>query len=448
LNRLESNYGRRVRSLEKPPWLLFILVTVLFALTNQVWDYTVQNRDESLLATRMQNVEEGSLLRRVLFSAMGLCGISLLARRGRTNFGVSGWLPWMIMACVCWAFLSIVWTDDFVLTSRRLVSFGMFCLGALGLSKRLSFRNLGLFMFFSSLVYLAAGIAAELTHGTFDILNPAHRFSGTEHPNGQGVNCSFLTMSSVFLGDSSRSSRVLFYFVAVVGALFVILTKSRTAFACTICALIAYKGLVWQTSKKFAVTVAVVVLVFGSLVVLGESAGRILGQGVLLGRTSGGSQETINLNGRVWLWQECRGYAARHRFIGYGFNGFWTPERIEAISQSQGWTLTTGHSIYVDLILELGVIGCGGILVVLLLSARRAMGCYASTGKLEYAFAFSFLVYYALHGTLESMFLNPGYYAFMSMLVFAGLGFSVGCEDKNSIGGSGVRGSVKIRQGM
>jgi len=150
---------------------------------------------------------------------------------------------------------------------------------------------------------------------------------------------------------------------------------------------------------------------------------------VLLGRTSGGSHEAINLNGRVWLWQECRGYAGQHRFIGYGFNGFWTPERIEAISKSQGWTLTTGHSIYVDLILELGVIGCGGVLLVLLLSARKAVRCYATTGRLEYAFAFGFLVYYALHGTLESMFLNPGYVAFMSMLVIGWLGFTVGCEE-------------------
>jgi exopolysaccharide production protein ExoQ len=428
--RLVIRDGRARLGRGKTPWLLFIFVTVVFSLTAQVWDYTVQYRDEFLLETRMHNVEEGSLRRRVLFSAMGVCGLLLLARPGRQDFGVSGWLPRMIMACVLWAFLSLVWTDDFVLTSRRLISFGMFCLGALGLSKRVSFRSVGLLMFFSSAAYLVMGVAAEVAHGTFDILGAAYRFSGTQHPNEQGVNCSFLAISGVFLADCWRRSRWLLYTIAAAGFIFLVLTRSRTAFACTVCALLAYKAMVWRRSMKVAVTVAAVIAVFGSIVVLGESAGSLLGKGVLLGRTSGGSQETINLNGRVWLWQECRGYAGQHRFRGDGFNGFWTPERIEAISQSQGWTLTTGHSIYVDSILELGVIGCGGVLLVLLLSAREAVRCYAASGKLEYAFAFSFLVYYALHGTLESMFFNPGYFAFMSMLVFAVLGFSVRCEDR------------------
>jgi len=87
---------------------------------------------------------------------------------------------------------------------------------------------------------------------------------------------------------------------------------------------------------------------------------------------------------------------------GYGFNAFWTGDRIADISAAQGWTLSSAHNSYIDLLLNVGLIGavlCLASMVGVLRIAARLEARYAGVG---YGF-FGMLVVFALaSGTLET----------------------------------------------
>jgi exopolysaccharide production protein ExoQ len=64
------------------------------------------------------------------------------------------------------------------------------------------------------------------------------------------------------------------------------------------------------------------------------------------------------LTGRLPLWEELlEVYAQQQPLFGYGFGAFWTPDRIFAVSDSQGWAISSTHSTYIDLLLTVGYVG-------------------------------------------------------------------------------------------
>jgi O-antigen ligase len=146
------------------------------------------------------------------------------------------------------------------------------------------------------------------------------------------------------------------------------------------------------------------------------------GQGAYLGRGSG---DTMTLNGRIWLWIECRGYIGDRPLLGYGFNGFWSPERMSLISQRQGWVLGDAHSVYLDVALSLGLIGLIGFVIVLITGLIRARWAFRQSQDVAYAFLYSYLVFFIFHGLLESNFVRPGYSAFIFIVVLATIAYSI-----------------------
>src|SRR5206468_7535924 len=57
---------------------------------------------------------------------------------------------------------------------------------------------------------------------------------------------------------------------------------------------------------------------------------------------------------------------------GYGYGGFWTPARISMISDDQQWSITSSHSEYLEIALDLGVIGLALYVVTFGAAIRRA----------------------------------------------------------------------------
>jgi O-antigen ligase len=73
-----------------------------------------------------------------------------------------------------------------------------------------------------------------------------------------------------------------------------------------------------------------------------------------------------SFTGRVPLWQELLEIGGHSPLIGYGFASFWLDgDRVEEIWNRVNWTPTTAHNGYLDIFLDLGIIGL--ILLFLLL---------------------------------------------------------------------------------
>jgi O-antigen ligase len=403
------------------PWFALILVTTVFALTVHKWGFSVKHI--GLPAEwRSEVVASGNILRRVCFSVLGLYGLASLFRHSRKL--QPGTLAWLTIGLVVLTSVSVLWADDLGFSLRRWASFVLFCIGALGLAARLKPRDITVLVFASTGLYLLLGIASEVAHGTY-LFSPRstwYRFAGTCHPNVQGINCALLALSGVVLGNGRvRWKNYLFYAVAMAGFSFLVLTRSRTSFAAFIVALVAVKVSQSGSSRRIqALFVAATVFVSFFLVV-GQQAVPLLRDGALLGR--GEDEGTEGLVGRVPLWSECIGYAMDRPLLGYGFNGFWTPERIQALTDSRGWMLGSGHSIYIDVMLDLGLIGAGLFLTVVGAAILRAYSLLRRDDSGNLGFLFGFLVFFSAHGLLESIFISPGYPAFINMVVLSKLGF-------------------------
>jgi O-antigen ligase len=353
---------------------------------------------------------------------LGLYGVAALLKPGRQRFNLSGLLGVSIAFIVALSFLSVLWTADLGLSVRRLVSFGLFCLCAMALARHLKARDIGFLCFFSAGLLLFLNFLFELMLGVFTPFDPDYRFTGAEHANTQGMTAAFLVLSSVMLGDAERAHRRWYYFVAAVGVIFLILTKSRTSFAAAVVAMLAYKKLISTPSRQIRIAFAVALIGLLAFLALGQAAVEMAGHGAYLGRGSG---DTMTLNGRIWLWIECRGYLGDRPLLGYGFNGFWSPERMSLISQRQGWVLGDAHSVYLDVALSLGLLGLLAFVIVLITALNRARWAFQLSHDVGYGFLYAFILFFTLHGLLESNFVRPGYAAFMFLAVLASIAYSV-----------------------
>jgi O-antigen ligase len=65
------------------------------------------------------------------------------------------------------------------------------------------------------------------------------------------------------------------------------------------------------------------------------------------------------LTGRTLIWQETWELLQRRPLLGYGYGAFWAEDSEVAsrVQEGVGWETPSAHNGYLDLLLELGVIG-------------------------------------------------------------------------------------------
>jgi len=156
------------------------------------------------------------------------------------------------------------------------------------------------------------------------------------------------------------------------------------------------------------------------LTLFGSAVFPALQEGILLGR----SEEGIGtLTGRVALWAECLEYVWRRPLLGYGFSSFWTPNMIEEVSFSQGWGISSSHSVYLEYALSLGLAGLTLFLAFMWASVAKSSKLLKQTGKAGYAFVFGLLILSLTHGVLTLATINPAFPMFLIMVCLAEIGF-------------------------
>jgi O-antigen ligase len=415
------------------PWITFLFLAVMFFMANHDFFYSVKrmqafNPSEDELLT---SVAAGDLSRRIAFVGLGVFGALILMRKSRTRFRIRGALAWLAVVFVVWNFSSLAWAQNPPLTLRRLVVFGILCLTALGVSRRLSSRDLVSWILFSTASYLVIGFLAETVLGSLRFFAAGYRFAGTLHPNQQGMNCALLTLSGVAASQIARRSRNFYRALTLIGFVSLVLTGSRTAFAAAVLALLFYWSLVWPKFRTLAVTYCAITVFVFLLLVGGDASLPVLQRAVLLGRESSAVE---TLSGRVPVWQECLDYAVKRPLQGYGYGGFWTITHISGVSATQGWGVAEGHSAYLDLLLSVGLTGMVTFILMLALGIRQAVAHYRASLNNAYAFIAALLLFCALHGLLESTVVHRSMFSFVCMLALSHLAFQNPATSKRVVG--------------
>jgi O-antigen ligase len=342
----------------------------------------------------------GNPFRRVAFLGVAAWGLVLLVA-ARQPLRVDPLLAAPLVLWLGWTCASFLWSDDPGMCLRRLSVLGCCAVAAAGIARSHSLRE-QCWLVLGTIGSLALiGMLAELRLGTFRPWAGDYRFAGTVHPNTQGPALATLCLAA--LGLIRGSSRGRFWLWAVLGAALVLLllTKSRT----TTAAIILSAGLVLlaQTSfKAQAITGSAAILAAGWLMWLVVAAGydplTDFRDAILLGR----AEEAGTLSGRAFIWPEVLYFVNQRPWLGYGFESFWTPARIDIISDNLGWGLREAHNAYLESLLSGGIVGLTLVLLAAAAGLLAAVHGYRSSRDASYALPLGLLIFGLINAGLES----------------------------------------------
>ncbi len=404
-------------------WLIYLFLSAVFFLGEHNFSYSQNGLDQYNPSEEelVSSVTDGSLVRRLAFLSLGLFAVVSLARRRSDGpLHVNGLLGWLLLAFVSWAFLSLIWAEDPSQTSKKLVAFGIFCLGATAIARRFTMRDILLWTCFSTALFLLIGVAAEIFFGSLRPFASGYRFSGTLHPNIQGINCSLLVLSALAAATTESRRNRLYWFCAVLGLCFLVLTASRTAFGATVVAIAVYLASIFSKRAKIAMAYALSIAFCFVMLTVANGLFPKLKSAAMLGRDD---SNDASFDGRTEIWGAVGRYVSQHPILGYGYGGFWTPTRMSLISEDENLGIPNSHLAYLDYFLTLGAVGLIAYTLLLFAGIGRAFRFHSLSRNSAFAFCGALLVFCTLDGLLESTTLEPSLLVFLSMAVLAQLAF-------------------------
>ena len=121
---------------KKLPWGIFLFLFTVFAIATPFdfsWPIKMfEGADPVDSTASLTLIERGSLERSIALLSLGVFALLSLLRRVRKRLHINGPLGWLILFYLFWAAFSIFWSNDMIMTIRRvatliLLSFGSRC---------------------------------------------------------------------------------------------------------------------------------------------------------------------------------------------------------------------------------------------------------------------------------------------------------------------------------
>ncbi len=194
-----------------------LFVAAMFYVADQDWHFSQLDLNEEAMESA---TTEGNPLRRTGLLMLGVAGAALLVRRGGESLRVGGALGWLCVAFAAWSMASLWWAADQGVVFRRLLADGCLIAAALAAARWVTPRQLAWIALISTGCFFLVGVAAELSLGLFHPGDPEWRFSGTMHPNDQGMHRAVMCLAALYLArpsDRGASSPVVRWLLACRG---------------------------------------------------------------------------------------------------------------------------------------------------------------------------------------------------------------------------------------
>ncbi len=362
----------------------------------------------------IDQLKSGNVIRQACLVSFGMIGIVFLVAKRKEPWNINWAVAIPLILLLGWTAMSAGWSGQLWVTSKRLVVLGCIVVGSAGLSRYFGPKGLLVNALVTLLVFILGSLAIDIALGGRPWEGGDYRFGGTLHPNAQANYCGALCLAAVCLPVGFGThwiTRAIFVF----GFCLILMTQSRTGLAALIVALLMIWVIRLPELLKWAgaaVVLAGAATAFIAWYSVGDGLRNQTVDAVLLGRTD----EAKSLTGRVPLWEELIDYADDRPLIGYGYEGFWNVRRIASIMKSQNWTMQNAHNSYLEIVLQLGIIGlvfAVWFLIASLLSLNKA---YSLTESPGFAFAFGLVVYGMANSTLESLFVRIRYTPVLALI--------------------------------
>ncbi len=363
-------------------------------------DFTLSGEDSAAA------VKDGNTIRKVVYLGVGVVGLFFLLRSMGRPFTFSDPLAVLLLAYWGYCVASTLWSADPSLTLRRSVVLSCCVVAMFGFTRQLKPDHILWIAFLCSASFVLTGFAAEIVLGAFKPWSGQYRFAGTVHPNGQGQLCGLMCISAFALQAKMLRARPIMVAAFIVGVVLLILTKSRTAGL----AMILGVSVIWlPKAKGNSVAMACVGVPFALAILailaslMGADVSANASNAATLGRNSG----LGSFNGRVPLWSELIPLITERPILGSGYLSFWTPWRIESISEQLQWTIPDAHNEYIDTVLNLGLFGAMLLACITLVGLARSFAAYLQSRDEAYGFFAALIATSLFAGFFESGFAQP-----------------------------------------
>lgn len=313
------------------------------------------------------------------------------------------WL-WMLLGI---ALASTFWSDVPGTTLRgsiflgQITSFGVYFAARYSLKEQLGLLTVT----FSIVMLLSIAIALALPDYGVMTFQEGGVHQGAWrgiyiHKNGLG-RMMVLSALVFLLSTSNSRNRWLAWSGFILSIAIIVLSTSKTALAIlftSIALLPFYKALRWRSSLAACFAIATV-LVGGSLaILLASNAEAILG---VFGRD-------LTLTGRTDLWVAVLDKISERPWLGYGYGGFWRSWEGESaqVLSTVRWAAPHSHNGFLDLWLDLGLLGLLTFALGFLAVCWRSVICLRLIGTYEGLLPIAYLTFLLLANLTESSLLR------------------------------------------
>jgi exopolysaccharide production protein ExoQ len=355
-------------------------------------------------------VSQSTANRQIRFLGYGALGAFLLVRKNRQSSRVNLSISILAVSFIAYIFLSFVWSDAPATTIKRTVLITCVAIGGFGIGRTLNGTSLFQTLIVCSTSFLVFGILAELYYGTLfrGSGEIEYRFSGVFHPARQAFNCGILVLACSAMYATNRNRMLLVLAAVAIG--FIILTKARTG---TVALLVSLIYFWWSyVTLRRAVVCFVVggILCASSFFWLGSSSdGLNLGAVAKMGR-EGELVDPTKLTGRLPIWEKALSDFLDRPILGHGYGAFWLPERVNEFERLNGWAFSHAHSMYIESLVNLGLVGfLLGLMVVTFTVGAASRMQLGENNVVAGRFVLAIFIFAALAGFTESAFVGDGY---------------------------------------
>jgi exopolysaccharide production protein ExoQ len=342
----------------------------------------------------------GNALRRAAFFGIATWGTGLLfSAHGRLK--PEPLLAGGLAVLLGLAAISFLWSEDRGMCLRRLSSLACCVVGAAGIARALTLREIAWLAIFVFGGLAIVGILAEMRLGTFRPWTADYRFAGTVHPNTQAAGLATVCIAAFCLARGRTGRNACTWIAFALGLLLLVLTKSRTTTAGIFLAIAVGPLLETRVRTKIGGALAALWLVCAAVWLLWICGFDLPGDfrdALLLGR----AEESDTLSGRAFIWPEVLYFAQQRLLFGYGYESFWTPAHIETISSNLGWGLREAHNAYLEALLSLGVVGLTTLLFVAVVAIALSIRGYRTMRDPMYFFPLGLTVFAMINAGCES----------------------------------------------
>lgn len=381
--------------------------------TNSIYFFdTVIEEDlaENVTADRLKEVNPYSTIARI---ALALWGIVAFSQRRTVSWGWRVGLPYAAVVFLAMLFLSFLWSINPVHTLFKLTVLLFVGIAAYGIASTLTLVQFLTAVGMTSLVFIMLGFLAEVSLGQF---NPwrDYRFVGTTHPNTEAIYGSLICLISPLFFRKTGWGFWFALLLLLFGFTVVWLTKSRTTLVALLLGLGASSFLFLPS--RYRLETLLIGFVLGTIAVVATTilpAQRIRELSEIA--TMGRGEEVASLTGRIPLWEELLGSIAERPWLGHGYLAYWDAKQVERLQDIFHWEIPHGHNLYLDIILDVGVLGFMCLIVVIGCALIESVRRYSRKGLVEYGIVLGLIVYATVHGLAESLFKLPGFPMFVIM---------------------------------